>query len=203
MDNRLRLSRVSAADLAVARAARLPVRVHQDRNHHRARARHRRDASARADAAADAVHQRPRPGVRRQSVPVRVHHGGLRSDLGLPFADRVGHHAQNARARTRREADRLRRDADGIVRRGHGNDRRGDASAGRVFRHQQSRRRGRHRTRRGRKNQLVGLRRHRRAHAGARGRRRRDHRCMRAPAAHRRWRSGWRIFSRARSAAKP
>ena len=106
--------------------------------------------------------------------PVRIHHGGLWSHLGLPFADRVGHHAQDARARTRRATDRLRRDADGIVRRRHGDDRRGDASAGRVFRDQQSRRRGRHRSRRGRKNQLVGLRRHRRAHAGARGRRRRD-----------------------------
>ena len=202
LDHRLRISRVGPADLAAARAARLPLRVHQDWNDHRARARHRRDASARSDAAADAVHQRPRPGLRRQGVSVRVHHSGLWSHLGLPFADCVGHDAQDARARTRRAIDRLRRDADGIVRRRDGDDCGRDAPAGRVFRDQQSGRRSRHGSRRGRKNQLVGIRRHRRAHAGARRRRRRDVACMRAPAARRRWRSGWRTSSPARSAAK-
>ncbi len=144
-----------------------------------------------------------RPGVRRQGLPLRVHHGGLWSHLGLPFADRVGHHAQNARARTRRAAHRLRRDADGIVRRRHGDDRGRDASAGCLFRDQQSGRRGRHRARRGRKNQLVGITpspTHTCRSSPPTSARRR---CTRARAAHRRWRSGWRTFSRVRSAAKP
>ena len=106
-------------------------------------------------------------------------------------------------ARERRAAHRIRRDDDGIVRRRHGGDRGGDAPAWRLLRDQQPGRRGGRRRRRLREDFVVGLRRQRHAHAATRERASARPRCTRAPAARRRSRSGWRRFSRIRSAARP
>ncbi len=104
MDHRVRAARIDPADLAAAGAARLPFRVHQDRHHPRAGDGYRRVASARADAAADPIRRRQRPGIRRQSFSLRIHHRGVRRDLGISFADRLRHHAEDADARRRRAA---------------------------------------------------------------------------------------------------
>ena len=146
LDHRLRIPRVGAAGVAVARAARLPVRVHQARHHHRAGDRHRAmHPPAQMPALTQFVDGTGRSSAAR-CFP-SLHHDRLRGDLGLPLADRVGHDAQDARRARRRAPGRLRRDAAGIVRRHHGDDRGGDARSGRLLRHQQSRRRGRRRRR--------------------------------------------------------
>ena len=59
-------------------------------------------AAAAQDAGAHAVHRRHRPGVRRQALPVRVHHDRLRRHLGLPRAGLERHDAEDADARDRR-----------------------------------------------------------------------------------------------------
>ena len=56
------------------------IAVAGDRHHHR--------PARPADAGGHPVHRRHRPGVRRQPVPVPVHHHRLRRGLGLPRADR-------------------------------------------------------------------------------------------------------------------
>ena len=53
------------------------------------------------DAGGDAVHRRHRPGVRRQAVPVCVHHHRVRRGLGLPRADLERHDAEDADAASR------------------------------------------------------------------------------------------------------
>ena len=93
-----------------------------------ARVRHHAHA---ADAAASGVHpvrRRHRPGLRRQALPVLLHHDRVRRDLRVPRAGVQRHDAQDARPGDRRARHRLRRDADGVVRRGDG-DVRGDASS--------------------------------------------------------------------------
>ena len=93
--------------------------------------------------ARDEVHRRQRPGLGGQPVPVPVHHHRLRRGFRFPRADRVGHHAENARKRAPNPDDRLRRHAHGILRGHHGDDRRLGAPAGRLFRHEQPGRRDR------------------------------------------------------------
>ena len=61
-------------------------------------------AAAAPDAGAHAVHRRHRAGVRRQGLPVRVHHDRVRRDLRLPRARLVGHDAEDARERSRTRA---------------------------------------------------------------------------------------------------
>ena len=56
--------------------------------------RDRRHASGDQDAGADAVHRRHRSDLRRQGVPVRVHHHRLRRDVRLPRAGVERHHAE-------------------------------------------------------------------------------------------------------------
>jgi hypothetical protein len=46
--------------------------------------------------ALDAVHRRHRAGVVGQPVPLPVHHHRLRRGVGLPRADLVRHHAEDA-----------------------------------------------------------------------------------------------------------
>ena len=65
--DRLRLPRQRAAGVAAARAARLPVGVHQDRHGRDARGRAARGAPARAAARAHAVHRRQRARCSRAS----------------------------------------------------------------------------------------------------------------------------------------
>ncbi len=65
----------------------------------RARRRHRRDAARHPAAGAHALRRRHRPDLRRQGLPVRLHHHRLRRDLRLPLADLVGHDAEAAAAR--------------------------------------------------------------------------------------------------------
>ena len=107
------------------------------------------------------LHRRQRAGLRRQGLPVRLHHRRLRRDLGLPFADRFGHHAQDARARRRRADGRLRMHADGVVRRRDGDDRRDHHQARHLLRDQRAGWRGRHGSGGVREDFRVGLRRHR------------------------------------------
>ena len=100
VDHRLRLPRLGAAGLAAARAARLPVRPSS------------RSARSRCSRVGIVVVHPPTlmppltqfidgtgPVVRRQGLSLRLHHHRLRRDLRLPFADRLGHDAQDARAR--------------------------------------------------------------------------------------------------------
>ena len=46
------------------------------------------------EAVTDFAHRGHRPGLRRQAVPVRLHHHRLRRAVRLPRADRVRHHAR-------------------------------------------------------------------------------------------------------------
>ena len=141
----LRLLRQRAAGVAAARAARLPEHVRQARRGADARRRHPVRAAGAAAAGVHAVHRRHRSDLRRQDLPVLLHHHRLRRDLRLPLADLVGHHAEDDRARVARAAGRLRLDAARELRRHHGDDRRLRAAAGRLLRGQLAgRRRRRH-----------------------------------------------------------
>ena len=57
-------------------------------------------AARAADAGVHAIHRRHRAGVRRQDLPVLLHHDRVRRDLRLPRADLVGHHAEDDRQET-------------------------------------------------------------------------------------------------------
>ena len=125
--DRLRLRRIGVAGVAAARAARLPVDVHEGRHHRPARDRHRDRPPGHAGPRCLRVRQqRPGSGVRRLIVPVPVHHDRVRCAVRLPLPDRLRHHAENAGERKPDEADRLRRHDDRIVRRHHGADHRRD-----------------------------------------------------------------------------
>ena len=106
-----------------------------DRHHH-----HPPDAE---DAGADFLHRRHRTDVRRQGIPVRVHHHRLRRDLRLPLARRQRHDAEADQQRGGRAPGRLRQHGARVVRRHHGADRRDAARPGRILRHQHRRRRRR------------------------------------------------------------
>ncbi len=54
-----------------------------------------------ATAGVHALRRRHRPDLRRQDLPVLLHHHRLRRDLRIPLADLLGHHAQDDRARNR------------------------------------------------------------------------------------------------------
>ncbi len=121
------------------------------------------DAAA-EDAGGHAVHRRHRPGVRRQAVPVCVHHDRVRRDLRFPRAHLERHHAEDGDARERRAPDRLRLDADRVAGRPDGDDRGGDARSGRLLRDERRPRGARHDGgERGAGDRAVGL----RAAAGA------------------------------------
>ena len=75
-----------------------------------------------------------RPDLRRQDLPVLLHHHRLRRGLRVSFADLFGHHAQDDRARIARVAGGLRLDAAGKLRRHHGDDRGVRAAARRLLR---------------------------------------------------------------------
>ena len=160
-----------------------------------------RRAAAAPDAGRHAVRRRHRAGLRRQALPVRLHHHRLRRDQRIPRARRVRHDAQDAHARERRAPHRLRRDADGVVRGGDGDVRRLRARSRRLLRHQRAARHARrHAGGRGRGDPHLGIHRHARAdHRGSPPTSARR-RCSAAPAARRRSRSAWRTSSAARSA---
>ena len=159
--HRLRLRRLGAADLAAARAARLPVHLHEGRHRPAAGGRHHGRAPRSADAGDDKVRGRHRPGLGGEPVPVPVHHHRLRSGFRLARADLVRHHAEDDRERVTDPPDRLRRHADGVVRRDHGDDRRHGDPSRRLFRHEQRRRDHRHGSGAGGAgDHLLGLHRH-------------------------------------------
>ena len=54
-----------------------------------------------AAAGVHAVHRRHRPDLRRQDLPVLLHHHRVRRDLRLPLADLLRHHAEDDCARER------------------------------------------------------------------------------------------------------
>ena len=76
--DRLRLRRLGAAGVAAARAARLPVGLHQGGRRARARPRHPAGAADAPDAGAHPLHRRQRPGLRGRAVPLLLHHDRLR-----------------------------------------------------------------------------------------------------------------------------
>ena len=136
----LRLRGIGAAGVAAARAARLPVDVHEGRHHRPARGRHPDRPPGHAGARRLRVRrQRPGSGVRRLVVPVPVHHDRVWRAVRFPFADRLRHHAEDAGEGKPDAADRLRRHADRIVRRHHGADHRGDPQPAPVLHPQRPR----------------------------------------------------------------
>ena len=139
--DRLWLRRLGLAGVAVARAARLSVDLPEGRHDHVARDRHFHRLARPPDAGGQPLHRRHGPGLRRQRLPVPVHHHRLRRGVGLSCARVVRHDAEDDRRRDADALHRLWRDADGILRRGHGADRRKRAGARRLFRHEQRRRR--------------------------------------------------------------
>ena len=60
--------------------------------------------------------RRHRSGLRREAVPVRVHHDRLRRPVRLPLADRLRHDSEDDRQGEPGPDDRVRRHADGVVR---------------------------------------------------------------------------------------
>ncbi len=85
------------------------------------------------------------PHLRRQDLPVLLHHDRLRGDIGIPFADLFRHDSEDDRARMARLAGGLRFHATGKLRRHHGDDRGMRAAAGCVLCGQLAgRHRGRH-----------------------------------------------------------
>ena len=98
-DRRLRVHRERAAGLAAARAARLSLGVREDRHDRAAGGRAARRAPGGQAPGVHAIHRRQRADLRRQALPVLLHHDRLRRDLGLPLADRERHDAQAARSR--------------------------------------------------------------------------------------------------------
>src|SRR5439155_3581256 len=77
--------------------------------------------------------RRHRSHLRRQGLPLLLHHDRVRRHLGLPFPHLLGHDAEAAQRGDRRAHDRLRRHAARVVRRHHGDDRRGGAQPGVYF----------------------------------------------------------------------
>ena len=146
LDHGLRLRRLGAAGVAAARAARLSLGVREDRR--------RRSRWRSASSIALPPLQMPAltqftdgtgPVFAGQALPVRVHHDRVRRDLAASTRSIAsGTTPKLLERETRRAHDRLRRDAHGVVRRGDGADRRLRAHAGRLLRHQRSRRRARH-----------------------------------------------------------
>src|SRR5713101_10166488 len=155
------LCRLGAADLAAAGAAGLSVDVSQDRNNGAAGDRHPGGSTRPQDAGCHPIHRRHRSGMVRQSVSVPFHHDRLRSGVRLPFADLIGHDAEDAREREPDTNDRLRRDVDGILRRDHDDDWRHSSRTRHLFCDEQSRRTDRlHRSQRSAGDFRLGLQRH-------------------------------------------
>ena len=140
VSDHLRLRRLGATRVVAARAARLPVDVHEGRHHRAARDRHPDRPPGHAGTRCLRVRQqRPGSSVRRLVVPVPVHHDRVRCAVRLPLTDRLRHHAENAGERKPDEADRLRRHDDRIVRRHHSADHRGDPEPAPVLHAQRTR----------------------------------------------------------------
>ena len=203
----LRLRRLGAAGVAAARAARLPVDVHEGRHHRAARDRHPDRPPGHAGTRCLRVRQqRPGPGVRRLVVPVPVHHDRVRCAVRLPLTDRLRHHAENAGERKPDAADRLRRHDDRIVRRHHGADHRGDPEPAPVLHAQRTGRADRQYRGDGRRvrQQSAAHRRpdHRRADRRRPPRTSARSRSSPAPAARRPWRSACRKCCTACSAVR-
>ena len=114
------------------------------------------------------VRRRPRAALRRQGIPLRLHHHRLRRGLGIPCAGRERHDAQAHRQRGGCAPHRLWQHDARVVRRHHGHHRRDAARSRRVLRHQHRRGcRGRHRGGGGAHHLELGISRHRAADADA------------------------------------
>ena len=121
---------------------------------------------------------------------------------GLPFADLLRHHAEDDRQGVARRSRGLRLDAAGELRRHHGHDRRLRAAARRLLRGEFARRHRRRDARGGGRHHFkLGFPGDRRARWRTGPATSASRRCSSAPAARHRWRSAWRIFSRAAAAA--
>jgi hypothetical protein len=109
VSDRLWLRRIGATCVVAARAARLPVDVHEGGHHRPARDRHPDRPPGHAGSGGLRLRQqRPGSGVRRLAVPVPVHHDRVRRTVRLPFTDRLRHHAENVGEGKPDAADRLR-----------------------------------------------------------------------------------------------
>ena len=119
--HRLRLRGLGIAGVAPSGPPRLPLGLHEDRDHSPARRRDSDHASTAADAQVHRVRlQRRRTRLRRRPLPVRVHHHRLRGALGVPRARGLGDHAQAHPERIPGAHDRLRGHAHGVLRRRDG-----------------------------------------------------------------------------------
>ncbi len=99
-----------------------------------------------------------RPRVRRQNLPVRVHHDRVRGDLRISRPHFLRHDTQDAGARDQRAAGRIRRHAARKLCRDYGDDRGLRAGPRRLFRREFTRRRGgQDSSRRGLHHQRLGL----------------------------------------------
>ena len=124
LDGRLRVRRIRTARMDAARAARLPLDVHEDRHHRAARPRRGRRPADHEDGRGHRLRlQRRRAGLRRVALPVRLHHHRLRRPVRLPRPDLLGHDPEDDPEGDAGPDDRLRLHADGVVRRGDGDGR--------------------------------------------------------------------------------
>ena len=86
--HRLWLRRLGAAGVAAARAARLSLDLPQDRHDPVTRAGHFHRLAGAPDAGGQPLYRRHGAGLRRQPVPLPLHHHRLRRGVGLPRARR-------------------------------------------------------------------------------------------------------------------
>ena len=115
-----------------------------------------------------ALCRRQRTHLRRQDLPVLLHHHRLRRDLRLSLADLVRHDAENDRERMARVAGRLRLDAARKLRGRHGHDRGLGDAAWRLLRSKLAGRHcGRDSRRSGRHHHRLGISGHARGDADA------------------------------------
>ena len=103
------------------------------------------------EAVTDFAHRGHRPGLRRQALPVRLHHDRLRRAVGLPRPDRLGHDPEDGGQGEPRPDDRVRRHADGVLRRHQRADRGLRHRPGPLLRDERARRRHRRRSGDGRR----------------------------------------------------
>src|SRR5207248_10378652 len=132
----LRLRRLRCTCLAAADAARLPEHLCEAGcNPHSCHWYYCHSAHA-AHALAHSLHRWKRSCVRRNDLPVCVHHHCLWSHQRLSFSDLQRHHSEDDCARDGNPHGRLRSHDGRIVCRGHGHDRRLHYDARPIFRHQ-------------------------------------------------------------------
>src|SRR5215212_5465924 len=131
----LRLRRLGPARVAPSGPPRLPLDLHEDRDHSPPRRRYSHNATPDAHAQVHRVRIQWRGArFRRRPLPVRVYYHSLRGALGLPLAGGFGDYAQADPERVAGAHDRVRGDANRVVRCRDGDNRGDDPRPWRVLR---------------------------------------------------------------------